>query len=357
MNFVINETLNKKNKMKTGFEKDTSRIHYRRFHNIYIYITERCQLRCGHCYMGDRLDRGLSMTYEMATKIMNYCRWLGGEYITFLGGEPTLHLDLPRLVEYALEVGYSQVMINSNGLMGSTLVHIPPEKLHYISFSLDGATPQTHDKIRGKGSFEKTLESVKKALEDGFSLRIICSISQMNVHEAPKMLSLVDELGVSMLNFHVFSEEGKGMEKSAWSLTPEEWIDFYENLENIKYKYRTSIWYPPTYARPERLQKYVKEGYRGCVGCYLDRLSIFPDERCYVCSVLFDLPIHFGMLTNKGLILNKEANEFDLFSTAIYNADEPWLSGCPADGILEKQGKKKMSEDLISVCRLWKSQI
>ena len=42
--------------------KDETRIHYRNFHNIFLYVTERCQLRCGHCYMGDRLERGLSVT-------------------------------------------------------------------------------------------------------------------------------------------------------------------------------------------------------------------------------------------------------------------------------------------------------
>src|ERR1700759_1772757 len=97
--------------------KDRSRVHYQRFHNIYLYITERCQLRCGHCYMGDRLERGLVLPYEKAESIIDYFRRLGGEFITFLGGEPTLHKDLPRMVDRAIEAGYKQVMINSNGLL------------------------------------------------------------------------------------------------------------------------------------------------------------------------------------------------------------------------------------------------
>ena len=101
--------------------KDRTRVHYRRFHNIYLYITERCQLRCGHCYMGDRLERGLVLSLERAATIIRYFRRLGGEYITFLGGEPTLHPDLPAMVDLAREAGYAQVMINSNGLLERTI--------------------------------------------------------------------------------------------------------------------------------------------------------------------------------------------------------------------------------------------
>ncbi|MGC0422392.1 hypothetical protein [Embleya sp. AB8] len=40
------------------------RIPYGRFRNVYPYITEACQLRCGSCYMGARLERALKMPFE-----------------------------------------------------------------------------------------------------------------------------------------------------------------------------------------------------------------------------------------------------------------------------------------------------
>jgi MoaA/NifB/PqqE/SkfB family radical SAM enzyme len=338
-------------------EKDRTRVHYRRFHNIYLYITERCQLRCGHCYMGDRLERALELPYAKAASIIDYCRRLGGTYITFLGGEPTLHRELPRLVDYAIERGYTQVMINSNGLLNRRIEQIAPEKLHYISFSLDGATAETHDRVRGPNTFAKTMACIRKTVAAGYKVRLICTISRLNIHQAAAMIQLADDLGVNMLNFHLFSEEGLGVPNAErWSLAPDEWIAFYEHLETIKHDYRTSIWYPPSYARRDRLDRYVEEGYRGCVGCSLDRLSIFPDGRCYVCSVMFDVATHFATLTDDGLVLNKENNEFELFAKALFQAPEPWLSGCPAEAVLETQGKPPTPDHLVSICRLWKSQ-
>src|ERR1044072_644334 len=110
--------------------------------------------------MGDRLERGLTLDYDKATQIIEYCGRLGGEYITFLGGEPTLHPDLPRLVDFAIECGYRQIMINSNGLLERTIDRIAPQKLHYISFSLDGATAAIHDQIRGANTYEKTVRCI-----------------------------------------------------------------------------------------------------------------------------------------------------------------------------------------------------
>jgi MoaA/NifB/PqqE/SkfB family radical SAM enzyme len=341
----------------TQVVKDRTRVHYRRFHNIYLYITERCQLRCGHCYMGDRLERGLNLPLEKAVSILSYCRRLGGEYITFLGGEPTLHRDLPSMVDAAIELGYTQVMINSNGLLERTIDRIAPQKLHYISFSLDGATASTHERVRGKGTYTKTVACIRRTVEAGYKVRILCTISQINIDEAEQVLEFADEVGAAMVNFHVFSEEGRGIANSEdWSLSPQEWIDFYERLETVKTRYKTSIWYPPTYATRDKLQRYVSEGYKGCVGCTLDRLSIFPDGRCYVCSVMFDQPYHFATLTDEGLSINRGRNEFEMFCDALHSVADPWLSGCPAEEILIQNGRRPKPGNLVSVCRLWKSQ-
>jgi MoaA/NifB/PqqE/SkfB family radical SAM enzyme len=339
-------------------ERDsTTRAYSRRFHNIYLYITERCQLRCGHCYMGDRLERGQAMSFEKAAATISYMNRLGAEYLTFVGGEPTLHPDLPRMVKHALDAGYRKVMLDSNGLLVKRIQQIPPESLFYVRISLDGASPETHDKVRGSGNFDKTIDAIKLLTSSGYTVRITSTIFRFNIHEAFKIISLADELGVRLVNFHTFSEEGNGVVNSHWSLKPEDWIEFYESLTERKEKYKAEIRYPPTWATPKKAKEYAKQGFRGCLGCSLDRLSIFPDGRCYVCSVLFDQPLHFATLTEKGLVLNRQNNEYELFTKANIDADDPSFMGCPAETVLEGNGKPKHSDGLISMCRLWRTQV
>lgn len=70
------------------------KIPYGRFRNVYLYVTERCQLRCQHCYMGERLDRALKMPFDEVAATLRTWRLMGGSKLTILGGEPTLHPDL-----------------------------------------------------------------------------------------------------------------------------------------------------------------------------------------------------------------------------------------------------------------------
>jgi len=304
--------------------------------------------------MGQRLNRGFLLSNEKAQQFITYCYKLGAEYITFIGGEPTLHPDLPNMVDYAVQTGYKQVMIDSNGLNIKNIKKIPPEHLSYVTISLDGASPEVHEKVRGPNTFSKTLASIKELISIGYKVRINCTIFQFNLDEAPLLLGLADELGIKLVNFHVFSEEGNGAKKPCWSLSPDDWIKFCNYIDEIRSNYKTSIWYPPTWSTVEQLPKYVKAGYRGCLGCSLDRLSIFPDGQCYVCSVLFDQAAYFGKITDNGFVLNRNGNEFELFTRSMFQASEPWLTGCPAEAYLAKaQG---VPETLVSICRCWKVQ-
>src|SRR6266705_1609911 len=62
------------------------RVAYGRFRNVYLYITEACQLRCEHCYMVDRLERALKMPLPTVIQTLTTWRRLGGSKVTILGG-------------------------------------------------------------------------------------------------------------------------------------------------------------------------------------------------------------------------------------------------------------------------------
>jgi MoaA/NifB/PqqE/SkfB family radical SAM enzyme len=77
------------------------KIPYGRFRNVYLYITEACQLRCEHCYMGERLERALKMSFDQITQTLTTWRQMGGSKLTILGGEPTLHPDYIDVIRSA----------------------------------------------------------------------------------------------------------------------------------------------------------------------------------------------------------------------------------------------------------------
>ncbi|GAA3772223.1 mycofactocin radical SAM maturase [Plantactinospora mayteni] len=342
------------------------KIPYGRFRNVYLYITEACQLRCEHCNMGERLERALKMPYEAVMKTLTTWRQMGGSKLTILGGEPTLHPDYTPIIRNAKALGYEHVITTSNGLgpAAKKFAQMEPEDFSYVQISLDGGSSETHDQVRGAGTFEQALGTVAELCRRGFDTRIICTVNKANLGDCLNLLDIADELGASLVKYHVFSVIGSGHGAAEWGVQPAEWIDFYEQLERVGSGHKTRIWYQPTYARRERMTQYAADGYRGCIGRTLDRISIFPDGRAYVCSFLFDTDLHFANMIDGKVVLNKDANEFDLFAQVLTKAScgsckvsGSCMGGCPAEELVMGAASCAVEPDIVPVCRLWKADV
>lgn len=346
------------------FPEVIERVPYGRFRNVYLYITEECQLRCKHCYMGERLDRALYMPKEEVFRQLAYWRKMGGDKITILGGEATMHPDFEEIVAHTNKLGYSKVILTTNALKSSLrkLERISPDQFAYVQVSLDGARPESHDAIRGKGTFKIAQQVTRELCKLGFDTRIICTVNKANIDDCLELLPFADEAGVSLVKYHVFSGIGTGKANEELLVSPSEWIDFYENrIRNEEGKWKTRIWYQPTYARRSEIASFQAQGYRGCIGRTLDRISVFPDGRAYVCSYLFDTDLNYGNMVDGYMKLNTGPNEYDLFSKAMTHAacgdckaSSACSGGCPAEELV-MGGPSCSIDDIVPVCRLWKA--
>ncbi len=119
--------------------------------------------------------------------------------MTVSGGESFLREDLDQLVLAAIEKT-SQLFLNTNGILTSRLKgllqKLDLEALHKITIatSLDGATPETHDRIRGvKGAMDKTIKSLQ-LLQDLDVRRAVTTVIQpTNYHELYDLYQICKE--------------------------------------------------------------------------------------------------------------------------------------------------------------------
>jgi len=175
--------------------------------SVTIYTTSECNLRCKHCAVG--LDqykpRGPQSTEEML-KIITELSKGGAEFVTILGGEATIYRnDLDIILTKAHEVGI-KVTINTNLTSYEAIEPILDNPgLNSFVISLDGATAKSHDLMRGKGTFKKTVANIKtlsrhpRVVNGNLFLEIAHVISGYNFHEASKIYSLALELKVDYL--------------------------------------------------------------------------------------------------------------------------------------------------------------
>jgi MoaA/NifB/PqqE/SkfB family radical SAM enzyme len=88
---------------------------------VWLEITGRCQLFCEHCYAesGPKESHG-SMTRADWIDVIDQAGALGVETVQFIGGEPTLHPDLPFMVDHAVQC---RLVVE----VFSNLVHVTPQ--------------------------------------------------------------------------------------------------------------------------------------------------------------------------------------------------------------------------------------
>ena len=134
---------------------------------VRLSITTRCNARCVMCHEW-KSEIKQDINFELAKKIIDDLHnWLGTYFLNLLGGEPLVCQNFFRIAEYAIQRG-AQVGIVTNGLL---LNQERAEKLmeigmFNINLSLDGASPETHDYLRGrKGSFDQVCNAIEYLVE------------------------------------------------------------------------------------------------------------------------------------------------------------------------------------------------
>ncbi len=234
--------------------------------------------------------------------------------VIFLGGEPTLHPDLSQAVKTAKQLGYKSITIDTNGyLFHDILSKIKPDEVDYLSFSLDGASKETNDKIRGKGSYEACISGIRQATRKKFSTSVIYTVSRINLEELAMMPPLLNTLGIDRFFIQVIGIRGKSAQGDSQEKTLQVSRDMW--LKNIPYvaekaaQYGITVTYPKVY-----LDK--SEPFE-CAGLVADNYFIFPNGRVYRCPLCEDFPMHSLKFSDKKLKQTKKINEANLFNLSI----------------------------------------
>ena len=154
---------------------ECTNVRYPQPHGMYIYLTNRCNQRCHHCYMyaGDELEQELS-TDELQNLLKKFSQ-SGGQVVTFTGGEATLRPDFIAIVRYAKKIGL-QVCVLSNGLLWTDdLLNSVKEAIDEVQISVDGFDRESYRSVRGTDSFNQALSTVDRLVSAGIRTTVAIS--------------------------------------------------------------------------------------------------------------------------------------------------------------------------------------
>lgn len=280
--------------------------------NVFFHILTDCNLKCSHCYINT--DQHGKNTLPLSTIEL----WLEAfaqkseANVIFLGGEPTLHPNLSHAIKKAKSIGYKSVTVDTNGyLFNDILSKVTPDDVDYFSFSLDGATMQTNDMIRGKGSYDKCVAGVKKAISKGFAVSLIYTVSKINIHELAMMASIVKNLSIKRFFIQVIGIRGKSAKTKQASLQVDrdEWLKVVPVAAEKIAQLGITVTYPKVFLD-------IEETFE-CAGLVAENYFIFPNGRVYKCPLCEDFPFHSMAFDNNKLVNTSKINEANFFGLNI----------------------------------------
>jgi len=166
-------------------------------------LTYACNLACAHCLSSSGRRDPRELSTEQAKAVIDELERMQVFYVNIGGGEPTVRPDFWELVEYAV-AHHVGVKFSTNG------VRLTPERARWLAgpatggyvdvqISLDGATAEVNDRVRGPGSYDTAITALRNLHEAGFAdakVSVVCT--RENIGQLDEFKAIADRYGATL---------------------------------------------------------------------------------------------------------------------------------------------------------------
>jgi [mycofactocin precursor peptide]-tyrosine decarboxylase / 3-amino-5-[(4-hydroxyphenyl)methyl]-4,4-dimethylpyrrolidin-2-one synthase len=163
-------------------------------------LTYACNLSCVHCLSssGRRDPRELSTAECKA--VIDTLERMQVFYVNIGGGEPTVRPDFWELVDYATE-HHVGVKFSTNGvrLDAAAAARLAASDYVDVQISLDGATREVNDAVRGPGSYDTALRAMQNLADAGFrGFKLSVVMTRHNIPQIDQFKQIADRFGAQL---------------------------------------------------------------------------------------------------------------------------------------------------------------
>ena len=143
----------------------------------WIEITNRCNLRCRHCYNESAPHHGSVMSLHNFKLAVDRILKLGVPKIQIIGGEPFFEQQLLKpMLDYAVGKFHAiEIFTNGTLITQEWIDYLRKNKIH-LALSVYSYEKKTHDEITGcNGSWQKTNQTIAALQNSGIPYRV-CNV-------------------------------------------------------------------------------------------------------------------------------------------------------------------------------------
>ncbi len=210
-----------------------------------FHVTDRCQLNCDHC-LRDPETKAKDLDLSLIESVLDQAKALfESTHVGLTGGEPALHPRFYEIVDAIVDRGYTWHVV-SNGERFDRMLQRLEERparlqgLKMLNFSLDGATPETHDAIREQGSFRSVMQAVSLCRARSIPFLLQITLNARNVDEIEEIALLAGQLGADKLAYNFTQPTGTFLD-AALHLPASEWKRAMDRINRVRDVFKVSV--------------------------------------------------------------------------------------------------------------------
>jgi MoaA/NifB/PqqE/SkfB family radical SAM enzyme len=172
-----------------------------------VELTNICNLHCSYCLRDEDAlyhDPANFLSVDLFARVVKDARdAMGIEHVMFTGGEPTLHRQFGDVLAAVAGLDLTCSFV-TNGWHFERVWPLVIEHRHavtHVSFSLDGATREAHDRWRGEGSFERVVRAFARCWATKLPFNVKVGIRRDTVPDLERIAVFVARMGAAGLSF------------------------------------------------------------------------------------------------------------------------------------------------------------
>lgn len=182
--------------------------------SIEIEITKRCNWNCEFCYNVWKYSKEKNNKFDLPLgeykKIIDEAVNNGCQTVRISGGEPTLHPEFKKMIEYTANKGINiNLFTNASILKIEDIQFLKLHRVENVLISLHG-TEVMHNKItHSRDGFNKTVEQIKLFTQNGMTVGVeTILLGAMKDDELLELSELLEKINVKNWNLMPYVETG-----------------------------------------------------------------------------------------------------------------------------------------------------